>query len=68
MVLGGKREFFWSHRRNWEEDCVKEVLVAERIRLDASLFPLRLVILANSLLQISSKRERQQGVDEDRDY
>ncbi len=47
---------------------MKEVLVAERIRLDASLFPLRLVILANSLLQISSKRERQQGVDEDRDY
>jgi hypothetical protein len=59
-----------SRRRNWEEECVKEVHVAERIRLDASLFSLRLVILADSLLQISLKRERerQQGVDEDRDY
>ncbi len=47
---------------------MKEVHVAERIRLDASLFPLHLVILADSLLQISSRRERQQGVDEDRDY
>jgi hypothetical protein len=60
--------FFWSHRRNLEENWVKEVHVAERIRLDASLFPLHLVILADSLLQISSRRERQQGVDEDRDY
>jgi hypothetical protein len=47
---------------------VKEIHVAERIRLDASLFPLRMVILADSLLQISSRRERQQGFDEDRDY
>ncbi len=54
-----------SRRRNWEEECVKEVPMAERIRLDASLFPLRLVILADSLLQISLKRERRQGVDED---
>ncbi len=34
---------------------MKEAHVAERIRLDASLFPLRLVILADSLLQISLK-------------
>ncbi len=44
---------------------MKEVPVAERIRLDASLFPLRLVILVDSLLHISSRRERQQGFDED---
>jgi hypothetical protein len=45
---------------------MKEVPIAERIWLDASLFPLRLVIFADSLLQISFRRERQQGFDEDR--
>jgi hypothetical protein len=41
---------------------VKEVPVAERIRLDASLFLLRLVILADSLLQMRFRRERQRGI------
>jgi hypothetical protein len=36
---------------------VKEMPVAERIRLDASLFPLHLVNLVDSLLQMSFRRE-----------
>jgi hypothetical protein len=45
-----------------DEHWVKEVPVAERIRLDASLFPLHLVKLVDSLLQISFRRERQQKI------
>ncbi len=59
------RVFPWSSSRegrNFDEDWVKEVPVAERIRLDASLFPLRLVILADSLLQMRFRRERQLGI------
>ncbi len=56
FFLGETRglSFGGNGRKIWEKGPV-----AERVRLDASLFPLRLVVLADSLLQMSSRRERQ---------
>ncbi len=56
FFLGETRglSFGGNGRKIWEKGPV-----AERVRLDASLFPLRLVVLADLLLHMSYRRERQ---------
>ncbi len=55
--------------RVFDEHRAKEISVAERFWLDASLFPLRLVNLVESSLQLRFMRQREnKRLDEDRRY